>query len=247
MGDRHVATRTRSPREPKAKAAFQRITTFTSNDHSTPLSVRVRLRAGSQPQKKRHFFFATEMWSRVELEGCGSNKLRSRALDLRDALGLTENTAPLPATAAGLVEWILTNQCKPSEVIGGVHAWRGSGKHASAYDSGGLCRGEPVQAVRGDGQCARGARTAVHRARSKRRNPPGAFRTACTALSCDGSSSCTRARRARGPRWACTLERKCPCPLSTLTPSRPHSLTRIMYSLAHASAKRGTPAHAVRP
>ena len=44
------------------------------------------------------------------------DKLRSRAMDLRDALGLTDANAPLPATSAQLVEWILTYQVKAPEV-----------------------------------------------------------------------------------------------------------------------------------
>ena len=38
-------------------------------------------------------------WSRVELDGCSRDKLRTRAMDLRDAVGLTEEVpwAPTPA------------------------------------------------------------------------------------------------------------------------------------------------------
>lgn len=39
-------------------------------------------------------------WTRVQLEGCTRDKLRTRAMDLRDALGLTPHQAPLPSTAA---------------------------------------------------------------------------------------------------------------------------------------------------
>ena len=49
-------------------------------------------------------------WTRVELEGCGRDKLRSRALDLRAAIGQTESAAPLPSTADTLIEWILAQQ-----------------------------------------------------------------------------------------------------------------------------------------
>ena len=49
-------------------------------------------------------------WTRPELEGCTRNKLRSRAMDLRDALGESEVGAPLPSTTGALVEWILSKQ-----------------------------------------------------------------------------------------------------------------------------------------
>lgn len=49
-------------------------------------------------------------YTRVQLEGCSRDKLRSRALDLRDALGWTQHEAPLPSTQAQLVDWILKNQ-----------------------------------------------------------------------------------------------------------------------------------------
>ena len=46
-------------------------------------------------------------WTRVELEALATNTLRSRAMDLRDSLGIK---TPLPSTTAQLVDWILTNQ-----------------------------------------------------------------------------------------------------------------------------------------
>ena len=46
-------------------------------------------------------------WSRAQLEGCSAEKLRTRALDLREALGLSR---PIPHTATSLIEWILANQ-----------------------------------------------------------------------------------------------------------------------------------------
>ena len=50
-------------------------------------------------------------WTRVQLEGLSRDKLRSRALDLREALGWTRETHPrasqVPSTAPQLIEWIL--------------------------------------------------------------------------------------------------------------------------------------------
>ena len=51
-----------------------------------------------------------ESWTRVELEGCSRDKLRSRALDLRDALGWSDRDAPLPSTIPALITWILQAQ-----------------------------------------------------------------------------------------------------------------------------------------
>jgi hypothetical protein len=49
----------------------------------------------------------TQLFDRSQLEGCSREKLRSRALDLRQALGLNEKAAPLPATPSQLIEFIL--------------------------------------------------------------------------------------------------------------------------------------------
>jgi hypothetical protein len=51
-----------------------------------------------------------EKYTRNQLEGATRDKLRTRALDLRTALGWTEKEAPLPATATQLIEWILSVQ-----------------------------------------------------------------------------------------------------------------------------------------
>jgi hypothetical protein len=55
----------------------------------------------------RKHYMAHVIWSRTQLEGCSVEKLRSRALDLRDALELSK---PIPHTATSLIAWILENQ-----------------------------------------------------------------------------------------------------------------------------------------
>ena len=48
-------------------------------------------------------------WPRVQLEGSTIQSLRSKAFDLRDALGLAANSSPLPSSEQPLIEWILAN------------------------------------------------------------------------------------------------------------------------------------------
>ena len=47
------------------------------------------------------------VWERLQLEGCQPRVLRSRALDLRDSLGLSPKEYPCPSTAQDLVKYIL--------------------------------------------------------------------------------------------------------------------------------------------
>lgn len=54
-------------------------------------------------------------WTRVMLEGCSREKLRSRAMNLRDALGCSDKEFPLPSSTTSLIEWILTHQAADTE------------------------------------------------------------------------------------------------------------------------------------
>ena len=55
-------------------------------------------------------------WTKTQLEGCSTQKLRQRALDLRDALGLTDKVAPIPSSSNQLIQFILWHQKKgPSQ------------------------------------------------------------------------------------------------------------------------------------
>jgi hypothetical protein len=59
-------------------------------------------------------------WTKAQLEGCSMQKLRQRALDLRDALGLTDKVAPIPCSSIRLVQFILLHQQRASQVWGGI-------------------------------------------------------------------------------------------------------------------------------
>jgi len=54
-------------------------------------------------------------YSRVQLEGCSPAVLKSRAMDLRDALGGVA-ASPLPSGSAALISWILEAQASAPEV-----------------------------------------------------------------------------------------------------------------------------------
>lgn len=83
-----------------------------------------------------------EKYTRNQLEGATRDKLRTRALDLRTALGWTEKEAPLPATATQLIEWILSVQDvasngsngrggSASTQLGGYHGLKEGDDHRS--------------------------------------------------------------------------------------------------------------------